>query len=500
MKNLYLSLLGVCLISTIVFGQNRYKYPRGIIEGEDIELKTIPQKAPLTRNFYVNVTKSASIKNYAPTPQSQGNYGTCTGWAVAYAARTILEAQHQGWSDKSTITKNAFSPTFQYRLANPSSASCKGAAISKAIQSLYTTGSVPMNSFFLNKVDNVMCPSYPMQSYNYTIAKKYKIEEYTALWENDYSDNQSKVNRVKKSISEKKPIIIAMICPNSFDDVGKDGLWRPTENPYDKINGRQHGRHAMCVVGYDDSKYGGAFEIQNSWGTTWGDNGYVWIKYSDFSRFVYQAFELVQLPKPKPQMPLLAGSLRLYDMDDNVNLKVNLAAKERNWTVVNPPLPSPNTTANYTYKVVPTLLSGSKMRMYLKSEQPAFVYMLGTGSVDKSVNKLFPVDGISPAMNYSSSEVALPSEKHFFQMDNTEGKSYIIVIFSKEKLDINTIKSTIDNSKGNVSQRVRAAIGNKLIDPKHILLDKNEISFKVEQNHTTQKTFAMIIEFNQVNR
>ena len=45
-----------------------------------------------------------------------------------------------------------------------------------------------------------------------------------------------------------------MNCPDSFDDLyGKD-LWQPFESPYDNYGG-----HAMCVAGYDDDKYGGAF-------------------------------------------------------------------------------------------------------------------------------------------------------------------------------------------------------------------------------------------------
>ena len=33
------------------------------------------------------------------------------------------------------------------------------------------------------------------------------------------------------------------------------------------------GSHAMCVVGYDDNKFGGAFLVMNSWGTGWGKGG-----------------------------------------------------------------------------------------------------------------------------------------------------------------------------------------------------------------------------------
>ena len=41
----------------------------------------------------------------------------------------------------------------------------------------------------------------------------------------------------------------------------------------------------MTIVGYDDTVNGGSFRIVNSWGTDWGDNGYAWIRYSDFKKF-----------------------------------------------------------------------------------------------------------------------------------------------------------------------------------------------------------------------
>nr|NQU90432.1 hypothetical protein [Bacteroidota bacterium] len=488
MKIRYFIILWTFLLSACCYAQGDYLYPRGILEGEDTFYEQIPQKSPLTRGFYVGCPTAFSLKQFAPTPKSQKNYGTCTGWACAYAARTILEAQKNGWTNDSTITENAFSPTFQYRIAASNRDSCQGAYTSDVVESLKSVGSVPMKDFYT--IDGqVLCPTHPLHGSNLEKAKKHQIEGFTTLWKSGLSDGKDKVLRVKMSISEGNPVVISMICPDSFDKVGKDGLWAPTEDPDDTLNGRQHGRHALCVIGYDNEKYGGAFEIQNSWDTWWGNNGYVWIKYTDFSRFAYQAFELLQFPQPEPYQPLLAGSLRLYDMDDDSTLHVELAEISRNWSVVGP-------EAANTYQVVESLLSGSKMRMYLKSEAPAYVYMLGTGSVDKTVVTLFPVEGLSPAMNYSEYEVALPSEDHYFYMDNTIGKDYIIVIFSKEELDIETIRNTVENGSGNLSKRFDSAIHDVLIDPKYITFKENEIKFEVKQNETDKKAFAMIIEFD----
>lgn len=37
----------------------------------------------------------------------------------------------------------------------------------------------------------------------------------------------------------------------------------------------------MVVVGYSDSY--NAFKVVNSWGESWGDNGFVWIDYKAFN-------------------------------------------------------------------------------------------------------------------------------------------------------------------------------------------------------------------------
>ncbi|MBC8067139.1 MAG: hypothetical protein IAG13_02305 [Deltaproteobacteria bacterium] len=40
---------------------------------------------------------------------------------------------------------------------------------------------------------------------------------------------------------------------------------------------RNNGAHMVVLTGWDDDK--GAWEVRNSWGTDWGNNGYGWIKY-----------------------------------------------------------------------------------------------------------------------------------------------------------------------------------------------------------------------------
>jgi len=51
----------------------------------------------------------ASLEQYAPTRRHQGKQGSCVGWASAYAAGSILQAQSTG----QPADRVAFSPAYQ---------------------------------------------------------------------------------------------------------------------------------------------------------------------------------------------------------------------------------------------------------------------------------------------------------------------------------------------------------------------------------------------------
>ena len=56
-----------------------------------------------------------------------------------------------------------------------------------------------------------------------------------------------------------------------------------------KLPKNGEGLHGMCIIGYDDEKFGGAFEIVNSWDKHWANNGFIWIKYADLYK-MYPSF------------------------------------------------------------------------------------------------------------------------------------------------------------------------------------------------------------------
>lgn len=463
MKRVVVFLIIVLLFPVFLYSQVE-DIPGTGLNFNDEQYEQDLKKATLTRSLYgASLPASASLKKYAPTPQSQGSYGTCVGWSSAFCAFTITEAKNNGWTDKSVINANTFSPGFVYNQIKMSSdVGCTyGSSISDALEVMKTKG-VPKFSDM-----NISCPSsIPLDVF--TKAQNYKIKDYAKLFDM-YDIESIKTQAVKKSISESKPVVIGMKCPTSFNN--PKGYWVPTEDPSANFGG-----HAMCVIGYDDNKYGGAFEIQNSWGSAWGNEGYIWIKYTDFQKWVKYAYELIDIPKKQNVNATdLAGAIRFVESNGSTMM------------------------ASYTgthYKMKNAYKSGTKFRIFISNNEPAFVYAFGTDATQK----LFPVfphaPNVSPALNYKKNDVAIPSEDHYIEMDNTVGTDYLCVLYSLEPLDINKIHRSIETGTGNFVTKIKNALGGKLVDNQFVKFNPTSVSFSAKSQG--KSVVAIIIETTHI--
>ena len=465
-----------------IFSLNALAQSKGLIF-DDAAYDNVLLKASLTRGLYDRVPSRASLKKYSPTPKSQGKYGTCVGWASAYAARTIAMAQHKGWTNKSKITNNAFSPGFIYRLIQQNDYYCKnGSAIPHALEVMKQIG-VPKYSQL-----NDSCPNR-ISNQAYTKASPYKIQDFVRLFNRRDAKTQ-KINRVRKSLSEGKPVIIGMNTPDSFQRVYGNKLWQPKSSESPTVS---YGGHAMTVIAYDNNKYGGAFELQNSWGTRWGNNGYIWIKYQDFANYTKYAFELIEQPKPKPSYRTdLSGKMRFL-LDNGDEMKAELV--------------------NGSYKMKRPYASGTRFRLYLSNNEPAYVYAFGSDMTGK-VYPIFPHQpGISPALTYKRNEVPIPDENHYIAMDNTIGHDFFCVLYSKEALDIDDIHRRLERNvseKGlivvpaissgeeqthsNFLQKVIQTLSNKVVDSRHIRYYKRGIGFSAKSHGKTVVPLCVELE------
>ena len=203
-----------------------------------------------------------------------------------------------------------------------------------------------------------------------------------------------------------------------------------------------------------------------------------------------------ETPKKKPKVNPVAyvdASLKLFDLDDEKYLEAEFLGKQRNWKVG-----GQSASFDFTYVVKNPLLSKSKMRMFLESSVSNYVYLLGTGETDRSVNKLFPYGRFDAEIDAGTGEIALPSKDLYFEMDETTGVVYILALFSQSPLDIDKIKNNLGNRNRSLSEQVEAIMGDVLFDLDEVNFKKNRIEFKVPFKDTNKEVLALIIKFDQV--
>lgn len=403
--------------------------------------KRLPVTAPLTRGDFDNLPKRISLQPYAPTPGNQGSTGTCTAWSSAYHARTISESVKLNRTDQKETDQNTFSPSYIYNLIREYEGCDQGTYIHNAMEVMKNYG-VPKYSFLqfncLKEIDNT----------DHQNASPYKIKDYKILFS---LESNNKVLPVKKSLSEKKPVVFGMYCPESFY-YAKD-VWRPTQSD----RHTEHGGHAMVVAGYDDEIHGGSFLILNSWGKKWGNDGYIWVRYEDFNFFAVYGFELID--EVSESFVPFAGKLE-FRLDNGSTMDARFNPEKQ------------------IYEMIRPYNSGTLFRLYISNNEPAYVYAFGS-DLSKKNFAIFPhAKNISPYLGYKENNVAIPDEDHYVRMDETKGKDFFCVLYSKDPIDIDQVMMKMEAAPGSFKERLYRVLNDQLIKPDQIQYERSRIAFK----------------------
>ena len=418
-----------------------------------------PLSAPLMRSDFINLPDSFSLKQYTPFPGNQGGYSTCAGWATAYGGRTVIEAIRYNWT-REIVNSNSFSPSFIYNQIRPRPDCNGGTSLTDALDVVKNEGSLKLNEFGYD------CSRTVTQT-DKENARDYKIIEYREITNRK---SKNKVSSVKKSLSEYKPVVIAIDCPSSFQVAGD--VWMPADSEY-KYWGIGH---AILVIGYDDNMYGGAFEIMNSWGEEWGNNGFTWIRYSDFDYYCMYAFEMIDNIKLNPGESDLSGSL-LFRREDGEIMQVK--------------------ALDDYFRMTEPYSSGTKFELIISNNQPAYVYSFSSDLTYKTY-KIFPfTKNMSALLPYKSNNVAIPDENSYNMLDETTGRSYFCFLYSKEKLDINNIMQQVSSAEGNMWERVVSVLGNKIIKRADVRYDL-ESRIKFNAASRGKSVLVILVEIEHI--
>ena len=281
MNRFIVSVFFILVNVTVINAQN---FSRGC-DIDNIDTNLIQRKKfPKSR---AAIPSSYSLKSYAPSIGDQGNLGSCTSWASAYCAFTIVKRIETSNTNKTPFS--ALNLHNRLKVSKNEDPCTHGTNITNALNFLKTYGCSD---------DYDVC--------DYTSATSYYEDK---LY--DYSYLSVNTADFKRSISENYPIVIAAYYyPNGWGSASNlyNGVW----NGY--YSGNQDGAHAMTIIGYDDYKEGGSFLIQNSWGSSWGSNGCFWMKYTDINKVIYNAYCLIPDPEGSND-----NGYDNYSNDDNVN-------------------------------------------------------------------------------------------------------------------------------------------------------------------------------------
>lgn len=246
------AVIGVAAATIIKMYQRRHPYnlkmshnfslkPEKMLRLRGTAPKDLPQKVDLRGKFQ--------------TPYDQGALGSCTANAlcavIGYIDPTMLGSRLFLYYNERVIEGNIGEDT--------------GAYLSDGIKSLETYGICPetMWPYDISKYTN----QPPDDCY------KEALDHQALQVRQLYND----LHMMRAALAEGHPFVVGILIYESFESeaVAQNGH---VPMPNVGAAGEQMlGGHAVCCVGYDDSKK--EWIMRNSWGTEWGDSGYFYLPY-----------------------------------------------------------------------------------------------------------------------------------------------------------------------------------------------------------------------------
>jgi hypothetical protein len=234
---------------------------------------------------------SSSRADNAPWPAyvcEVGDQGdgtpSCTGWAVGFYAKSMMQAKRRGSIDCQERS-HLFSPSWIYNQILP-----RGASVGRAGELLDHCGAATLKTMPYTK-DVAVSPGSDARAEagrhrnvrHWHLAPKY-VEDPLGAW-------TAFVAEVKEQLRA-RPVVLEIFVPEDFKELGSGGT-QPAEQWVKGANMNVpdgEPTHAITCIDWDDRRFGGAFRFVNSWGRTWGKDGYVWISYADLQAIARMAW------------------------------------------------------------------------------------------------------------------------------------------------------------------------------------------------------------------
>lgn len=419
---------------------------------------------PLAERGNPEPPERVSLLQYAPKRLSQGRQGSCVGWATSYAARTILHARQTGQAPDEV----AFSPAFLYNQIALDG--CEGSYVKRALEVLQRTGDLPLKDF---SYTSASCGRKPTREEKER-AGGFRITGFNRL-SIDSNDYRTNAQALKQNLQQGAPVVIGMHVGGTFQDMEGKRVWHPSKADY--AAAESWGGHAMAVIGYDDTLEGGAFQLMNSWGSDWGENGVAWVRYKDFDHFVREAYGLYPMGEARPDagQQVVRFGLQEYGTQKRIPLKK---------------------VDGLVFRTVSPLRKGTRFKVEFSNAQPTYTYLFGQ-ETDGSSYVLFPyTPKHSPYCGTTGTRIF--PRKQSLTVDNEGTRDSVAVVISPRELDFRALNARISAQPGaSYSEKLRGALGAQLHDGARTRTKDSLIELTADAAPSDTRVHALVLEFDK---
>ncbi len=389
---------------------------------------------PLADNVNAPLPERVSLEPYCPPRMDQGQQGSCVAWASAYAARTIVEAK----ATKADPRTAAFSPSYLYNQIKIPNSGCQGAYIFKAMEQMLRGGVLPFSQFGYT---DQSCNKMP-EAHEERQAQRHRIKGFQRLTLGA-DDQRTDMLAMKQHLSQGSPVVIGMMVGGTFmQDMEGQEAWIPTRTD---LRMPRFGGHAMCVVGYDDYKFGdtGGFLIMNSWGPRWGVDGLAWVAYPVFDHFAREAYAV------HPQGD--GVDARPSEFDVRLGFRENEGGK---------PI-ALRSAGNGIFRSAAPIARGTRFKVEVTNNTECYVYIFGQ-ETDGSTYVLFPYTAKhSPYCGITGTRL-FPRD-HSLMADSIGTNDVIAVVIYDRPIDYPRVNSLLSgNPARDMAAKVQAVLGEEL--------------------------------------
>jgi len=265
----------------------------------------------LTGSGTIDVPSSIDIKisDGVLQPLQQGQQASCAAFAVG-AVAALSYAKQSGKGPDESWPSMQFLYHRQLAASYPKFQCTGGSYLHEGLNQLVFEGAPSAEELPYSGEPGAVCKIEP----KVTAGHRFRIGGWELLRRFDRV-------HVKKALAGGLAVPFGVKLPNGFMSFHGEVARGVFKGEGSCVESTHCGGHAMVIVGYDDAK--SAYHVLNSWGTDWGDRGYVWWDYENLEKQEeLHGYQIIPHPEPGEFAPPNAEGLTVDAVGDGVAFEI----------------------------------------------------------------------------------------------------------------------------------------------------------------------------------